>query len=53
MAFSKTGVSVSAARTVKIPSPSIGETRDGLVWTGKEWVTEEEWAKTAKSRSSR
>lgn len=44
MAFIKKSVSVTRARPVKIDlPPEIGDVRDGRVWDGKEWVSEEVW----------
>lgn len=44
MAFSKTGISVTVPRPVNqntLLQP--GDIRDGKVWDGEKWVSEQEW----------
>jgi hypothetical protein len=50
MAFAKTGISISSPRTVKNPDQLLqpGDKRDGKVWDGKKWVSEEEWLASQK-----
>tara|TARA_B100001094_G_scaffold328657_2_gene389549 strand:- start:3386 stop:3586 length:201 start_codon:yes stop_codon:yes gene_type:complete len=44
MAFSKTGVSVTPPKPVKVEAISRpGDVRDGMVWDGEQWVSEAEW----------
>lgn len=44
MAFTKTSVALTSPRLVTPPPfPEIGDMRDGKVWDGKDWVTEDEW----------
>tara|TARA_Y100000389_G_scaffold188778_1_gene211729 strand:- start:1237 stop:1425 length:189 start_codon:yes stop_codon:yes gene_type:complete len=44
MAFSKTGVSVTPPKPVNVESTlRPGDVRDGQVWDGAQWVTEDEW----------
>lgn len=45
MAFSKTGISVTAPRPVKAPTKLLqpGDKRGSKVWDGEKWVTEAEW----------
>lgn len=41
MAFKKTGDAITHPTTVN-PFPQIGEKKDGLIWSGKEWVSMDE-----------
>lgn len=46
MAFMKRSVGVTRPTPVEpnsMLSPEIGDTKDGKVWDGEKWVTEEEW----------
>ena len=45
MAFSKTSIGLTRPKTVTPPplSPEVGDMRDGKVWDGEKWVTEDEW----------
>ena len=44
MAFSKTGVSVTPPKPVNVEvTLRPGDVRDGKVWDGEQWVTEDEW----------
>ena len=44
MAFSKTGVSVTPPKPVNVEATlRPGDVRDGKVWDGERWVTEDEW----------
>ena len=44
MAFTKTSVALTPPELVTPPpSPEIGDMREGKVWDGKDWVTEDEW----------
>lgn len=44
MAFRKTSVALTTPVPVTPPpSPEVGDMRDGKVWDGEKWVTEDEW----------
>lgn len=46
MAFMKRSVGVTRPTPVEpnsMLSPEIGDMKDGKVWDGEKWVTEEEW----------
>lgn len=44
MAFSKTGVSVTPPKPVNVEATlRPGDVREGKVWDGERWVTEDEW----------
>jgi hypothetical protein len=42
MAFSKTGISVTPPRPVN-HTLQPGDMREGKVWDGEKWVSEDEW----------
>lgn len=45
MAFTKTSIGLTTPKvTSSEPFPRIGEAKDGNVWNGEKWVTQEEWA---------
>ena len=53
MAFSKTGISVTTPRPVAqntLLQP--GDMRDGKVWDGEKWVSENEWKDRASKKGS-